>query len=72
MEGISDYLGSGKNTPAREISDVESIEKAVGKPEDILGPIPSIEELRVDLKNLEASIEQEKNKAEAVAKTRTE
>ncbi len=72
MEGISDYLGSGKKAPAREISDVESIEKAVGKPDDILGPIPSIEELRIDLKNLEASIEQEKNKAEAVAKTRTE
>lgn len=72
MEGISDYLGSGKKTPTREISDVESIEKAVGKPDDILGPIPSIEELRIDLKNLEASIEQEKNKAEAVAKTRTE
>ncbi len=45
VDGISDYLGSTKNVPDREISDTEDIAKAVGNPDDILGPIPTREEI---------------------------
>lgn len=68
MEGVSEYLGAGRQTPARDVTSQEDIERAVGRPEDILGPIPTAEELRAELKNLEESMELEKAKAEAIAK----
>lgn len=46
VEGVSEYIGSANNVPDREISDTDSIRKAVGDPDDILGPIPSAEEIR--------------------------
>ena len=45
VEGVSEYLGTAKNVPDREVSDVDSIRKAVGNPDDILGPIPTMEEM---------------------------
>jgi regulator of protease activity HflC (stomatin/prohibitin superfamily) len=45
IEGVSEYMGTAKNVPDREVSDVDSIRKAVGDPDDILGPIPTIEEI---------------------------
>ena len=32
VEGISEYVGSAKQVPDREVSDVDSIKEAVGKP----------------------------------------
>ena len=45
VDGISDYLGSTKNVADREVADVEDITKAVGNPDDILGPIPTQQEI---------------------------
>ncbi len=45
IEGVSEYMGTAKNVPDREVSDTDSIRKAVGNPDDILGPIPTIEEM---------------------------
>lgn len=45
VEGVSEYLGTAKNVPDREVSDVDSIRKAVGDPDDVLGPIPSMEDI---------------------------
>ncbi|MBR1451972.1 MAG: SPFH/Band 7/PHB domain protein, partial [Candidatus Methanomethylophilaceae archaeon] len=45
IEGVSEYLGTAKNIPDREVSDMDSIRKAVGNPDDILGPIPTAEEM---------------------------
>jgi hypothetical protein len=46
MDGISDYLGATRNVADREVSDVDSIKEAVGDPDDILGPIPTQEEIK--------------------------
>ncbi len=46
VEGVSEFIGSANNIPDREVSDIESIRKAVGDPDDILGPIPSVEEIK--------------------------
>lgn len=46
VEGVSEYIGSANNVPDREVSDTESIRHAVGDPDDILGPIPSVEEIK--------------------------
>ncbi len=45
IEGVSEYMGAAKNIPDREVSDTDSIRKAVGNPDDILGPIPTVEEM---------------------------
>jgi regulator of protease activity HflC (stomatin/prohibitin superfamily) len=66
MEGMSEFLGVSRQTPAREITDMAAMEKAVGKPDDILGPIPSAEELREELRSLEATMAAEKAEAEAI------
>jgi regulator of protease activity HflC (stomatin/prohibitin superfamily) len=66
LEGMSEYMGIGRQTPAREITAREEIEKAVGKPDDILGPIPTSEELRSELKTLEDTMQKEKAEAEAI------
>jgi len=45
IEGVSEYMGTAKNIPDREVSDTDSIKNAVGDPDDILGPIPTKEEM---------------------------
>ncbi len=66
LEGVSEYLGIGRQTPPRDVTKTEDIESAVGKAEDVLGPIPTPEELRRDLKNLEETMEKERLEAEAI------
>lgn len=50
VEGASQYLGIGRQTPQREVTDMASVEKAVGKADQILGPIPTPDELHAELK----------------------
>jgi len=66
VEGISDYIGAGKQVPEREISRPEDIERVVGKADDILGPIPTMAELRADMKKLEEDMAKDKKIAEAI------
>ena len=66
VEGISDYVGGIRNIPEREISKTEEIERTVGKADIILGPIPTQEELRRDMKELEVAMAQERREAEAI------
>ncbi len=67
IEGASEYLGVSRLTPAREITKPEDVEKAVGKADTILGPIPTPAELREELKSLERTMEAEKLEAETIA-----
>ncbi len=66
LEGVSEYMGISRETPQREMVNREEIEKAVGKPDDILGPIPTTEELRSELRSLEETMAKEKAEAEAI------
>jgi regulator of protease activity HflC (stomatin/prohibitin superfamily) len=67
VEGASEYLGISRMTPSREVSKPEEIERVVGKADDILGPIPTPEELHQELKALEKAMEDEKIEAEEIA-----
>ena len=69
LDGVSEYLGSAKNVPEREISKMDEVERFVGKAEDILGPIPTQEELRADLRSLEASMREDEKVAQQVRDT---
>jgi len=66
MEGITEYIGGTRSIPEREISKPEDIEKIVGTADVILGPIPTQDELRRDMKELEATMAAERKEAEAV------
>jgi regulator of protease activity HflC (stomatin/prohibitin superfamily) len=66
VEGASQYLGIGRQTPQREVVDVKDIERAVGRADEILGPIPTPDELHQELKALEATAADEKKEAEEV------
>lgn len=55
MDGISDYVGSAKNVPDRQVTDTDSIRKAVGDPDDIFGPIPT----QADLTNAATAFDKE-------------
>ncbi|MCJ7517745.1 MAG: SPFH/Band 7/PHB domain protein, partial [Methanomassiliicoccales archaeon] len=66
VEGISEYLGVGRQTPAREVTRMEDVEKAVGTADVVLGPIPTPEELRRDLRSLEESMAREKDELEMI------
>ena len=59
MEGVSEYMGSAKAVPDRELSDVDSIKEAVGDPDDILGPIPTQEEIAAQTAAAQKDIEKE-------------
>lgn len=67
VEGISEYLGAGRKTPERPLTQIDEVEKVVGKAEDILGHFPSPEELRREMEEMEEIIEEEKKEAEKIA-----
>jgi regulator of protease activity HflC (stomatin/prohibitin superfamily) len=67
IEGASEYLGVGRLTPQREVTQMRDIEAAVGKADDVLGPIPKPEELRREMKALEVTLAKEKVEAERIA-----
>lgn len=67
IEGASEYLGAGRLTPTRDVTKMEDIEKAVGKVDAVLGPIPSPDELKKELKSVEELMEQERLEAESIA-----
>ncbi|MBN1677020.1 MAG: SPFH/Band 7/PHB domain protein [Candidatus Thermoplasmatota archaeon] len=68
IEGASEYLGVGRLTPQRDVTKPEDIERAVGKADEILGPIPTPEELHAELKQLEKAMEADRIEAEEIAK----
>jgi len=67
MEGASEYLGIARQTPAREVTNVAEVERAVGKIDTILGPIPTVDELKESLRSVELVMEEERIEAEAIA-----
>ncbi len=45
MDGVSEYMGATRSVADREVSDVDDIKAAVGDPDDVLGPIPTQEDI---------------------------
>lgn len=60
VDGLSQYLGKGTAVPDREVADIEDIEKAVGKADDVLGPIPTADEIHEQIKELDRIVDSEK------------
>ncbi len=59
VDGISDYIGSAAAVPDRQVSDTDDIRKAVGDPDEILGPIPTPEEIAEATEKLDQLMKEE-------------
>jgi regulator of protease activity HflC (stomatin/prohibitin superfamily) len=49
FEGAADYVGYSRKAPDRQLSEVKDVEKALGSAEDILGTIPTADEMQAEL-----------------------
>lgn len=67
IDGISEYMGSARLVPDREVSDTEGIRKAVGDPDDILGPIPTVEAVKRETDSYKRDVEEEISESDAIA-----
>ena len=56
MEGAAEYVGAARATPDKEISQVADVEKALGKADDILGPIPTAEEMAKEMQAIKEEV----------------
>ena len=56
IEGAAEYVGASRATPDKEIAQVADIEKALGKADDILGPIPTADEMEKEMRAIKADI----------------
>jgi hypothetical protein len=68
LEGVSQYIGAGNKIPDRQLSTTAELEKLIGKADDVLGPIPSAQELRDEIQTLEREMQQENLQSEEIAK----
>lgn len=66
VEGLSQYMGTGAAIPDREVANIADIEAAVGKADDVLGPIPSPAEIKAQIEEVDRKIDSEKKESETV------
>lgn len=66
VDGISDYMGTAARVPDRPVSDMSDIESAVGKADDVLGPIPSLEEIKQDTEKVDRQVRQDMDDVDEV------
>jgi len=59
VDGISQYMGSASTIPERSIAEMKDVETGIGDPDDILGPIPKAEEIRLQMENLDKMMDAE-------------
>ena len=56
IEGAAEYVGASRATPDKEIAKVGDIEKALGKADDVLGPIPTAEEMEKEMNAIKEEV----------------
>ena len=58
LEGASEYVGYSKKAGDRELSGIKEMESALGKTEDILGPIPTAEEMAAEIEAIKEDVQE--------------
>ena len=56
MEGAAEYVGASRATPDKELAKVGDLEKALGKADDVLGPIPTAEEMEKEMNAIKEEV----------------
>ena len=59
IEGAAEYMGASRTVPDRPVTDVAELERIVGPTHNILGEIPSPENIAAQLQSIEKEIEDE-------------
>ena len=67
VEGVTEYIGTGRTVPEREISNIGEIEKIVGKADDILGPIPTADQIKGEMDKLNKIVQDELKESKKIA-----
>ena len=65
LEGASEYVGYSKKVGDRELSGIKELESALGKTEDVLGPIPTAKEMAAEIEAIKVDVQEA---AEAVSR----
>ena len=58
LEGASDYVGYSRKAGDRQLSEIKDVEKALGKADDILGSIPTAEEMAQEIDAIKEEVEE--------------
>jgi regulator of protease activity HflC (stomatin/prohibitin superfamily) len=66
IEGASQFIGAGSKIPDRPVASTMELEKIIGRADDVLGPIPSAQELKDEILTLEKEMQKETMQAEAM------
>lgn len=66
-EGAARHFGSAMESKARKPVELRELERVIGMSEDVLGKIPSPQELRTELKRIEAATQEESKKTQEIA-----
>ena len=67
VDGISQYMGSASTIPERSISELKDVESNIGDPDEILGPIPKAEEIRLQMETLDKMMDAEMKETNSIA-----
>ena len=57
MEGASEYVGYSKKAGDRQLSEVKDVEAAIGKADDILGTIPTADEMKEEIEAIKEEVD---------------
>jgi len=68
VDGIAQYMGAASTIPERSIADLKDVEKNLGDPDDILGPIPKAQEIRAQMEDLDRLMDSELKETSDLAK----
>ncbi len=66
VEGASEYMGTGRQVPDRQLNTLADLEQKIGSMDDILGPIPKQEELMSEIRSIEDEIKAETDESSAM------
>jgi hypothetical protein len=67
VEGISQYMGNASTIPERSIAEMKDVERNLGNPDDILGPIPKAEEIKIQMDKLDKIMDEEMKETNSIA-----
>lgn len=69
MEGAAEFMGASRTVPDRPLSSAEDLDRIVGPVDKIIGEIPTPEQIREQLKEIEEDIAMEAKESMSLAHT---
>jgi len=70
LEGAADYIGAGRKVPDRPLTDIDDLESKIGSADEVLGKIPSPEQLKEELDSYEKEFRKESRLVTEMAASR--